>query len=193
MNKLSTRVLLLTTFAVLLLSPVMLYAEDGGGHGGKQLVDLGWRTLNFLIFVAILYFAAAKPVKNFLNGRIEGIKSQLDGAEKARDDAEKKSKEYLQKLENLEEEIKEIKDTLKLEGEVERDRIIEAAHDAAEKLKKQAEFSSGQELKKAIIAIREETAVAAVSLAEKLLQDRMKENDQKKLVDEYIDNVRGMN
>ena len=80
-------------------------------------------------------------------------------------------------------------ETLRKEGEVERDRIIEAAHEAAGKIKTQAGFSADQEFKKAISLIKKETADAAVALAEKILKKDIKKEDQKKLVSEYLESL----
>jgi F-type H+-transporting ATPase subunit b len=184
------------TFLVAVLVPEMLLASGGGGGehaGGSQLVDLGWRVFNFVIFAVILYFAGAKPAKNFLGGRIDSIREQLEGAEKAKDAAEKKAADCLKKIEALGQEVKEIHDTLKREGEVERDRIIEAAEEAAAKIREQAEFSTSQELKKAVAAIKQETAEAALVLAEKMIVEGLNKNDQKKLVSEYLDGLGSVN
>ncbi len=184
------------TFMVSVLVPEMLLASGGGGGehtGGSPLVDLGWRVFNFVIFAAILYFAGAKPAKNFLGGRIESIREQLEGAEKAKQEAEKKAADCLKKIDLLGQEVKEIQDTLIREGEVERDRIIEAAEEAAVKIREQAKFSSAQELKKAISAIKQETAEAALTLAEKMIVEGLKKDDQKKLVSEYLEGLGSVN
>ena len=182
------------TFLVAILVPEMLLASDAGAeHGGGQLADLGWRVLNFVIFAVILYFAGAKPAKNFLGGRIESIREQLEGAEKAKEEAEKKAAECLRKIESLGQEVKEIQDTLMREGEVERDRIIEAAEEAAAKIREQAEFSTSQELKKSIAAIKRETAESALVLAEKMIVEGLNKDDQKKLVSEYLEGLGSVN
>ena len=180
-------------FVLLFSLPSFALASSDAHGGGSQIVDLGWRVLNFLIFAAILYFAAAKPIRNFLGGRIEGIRKELGEAEKGKEAAEKKLQEYMKRLAGLEGEIQEIQDTLKKEGEVERDRIIEAAQEAAEKIKKQAAFSANQEMKKAIASIRGEVADAAVALAEKMLVKDLKKEDQKKLVSEYLQGLGDVN
>ncbi len=178
--------------AILFVScPELAAAAEGEHHGGNQLVDLGWRVVNFIIFATILYFAAAKPVRNFLRGRVDGIKKQLADAEREKDEAERKLKDCLKKLEGLEEEIKEIKETLIREGEVERERIIEAAEAAAEKIREQARFSAEQELGRAVAAIREETAEAAVALAERLLVENVGKDDQRRLTTDYIVKLEG--
>ena len=99
----------------------------------------------------------------------------------------------MRKLSSLEEEVREIHETLRREGEVERDRIIESAQEAAEKIKIQADLSAQQELNKAVAAIRKEAAEAAVELAEMMLKKDLKKEDQKRLVTEYLDGLRGLN
>jgi len=189
----SIKSMIAVVLAVFFLVPSFALASGDAHGGGSQLIDLGWRVLNFIVFAAILYFAAAKPIKNFLNGRIEGIRKDLSDAEKGKEDAEKKLKDYMDRLASLEGEIQEIQDTLKKEGEVERDRIIEAANEAAEKIKQQAVFSANQEMKRAVASIREEVADAAVSLAEKMLVKDLKKDDQKKLVNEYLQGLGDVN
>lgn len=191
------RTLLLTVISMaVLLSPEFLFAsggEGGDGHGGNQLVDLGWRVINFIVFAAILYFGAAKPVKNLLSDRIEGIKKNLETAESAKVEAERKTRECLEKIERLEEELKEIESALLREGEVERDRIIEAAEEAAEKIRTQAAFSVEQELKAAIISIKEQAVESALAIAEEVLKAEVKAEDQKRLVSEYLGELRSIN
>ncbi len=187
-----TRLFVVMLIAVLVGSfslPQDLLASEDAHGGGGQLVDLGWRVLNFLIFAAILYFAAAKPIRNFLAGRIDDIKKELGDAEKSKEAAEKRLADHLKRVDNLESEVKELCETLRKEGEVERDRIIEAAHEAADKIKIQAGFSANQELNKAISLIKKETADAAVALAEKILKKDIKKADQKKLVSEYLESL----
>ena len=182
-------VMLIAALAGSFSLPQDVLASDASHGGGNQLVDLGWRVLNFLIFAAILYFAAAKPIRGFLAGRIDDIRKELGDAEKSKEAAEKRLADHLKRVDNLEAEVKELCETLRREGEVERERIIEAAHEAADKIKAQAGFSAEQELNKAISLIKKETADAAVSLAEKILKKDIKKEDQKKLVSEYLESL----
>jgi len=186
----------LLTFLVVALAPEMLLASggEGGDHaGGSPLVDLGWRVLNFVIFAAIIYFAGAKPARNFLGGRIDSIREQLEVAEKGKEEAEKKAADCLRKIESLGQEVKDIHDTLRREGEVERDRIIEAAEEAAAKIREQAEFSAALELKKSIAAIKQESAEIALVLAEKMIAEGLNKDDQKRLVSEYLEGLGSVN
>lgn len=181
-------------FVAAVLFPELLQAASGGEHhGGNQLADLGWRVLNFVIFAAIIYFAGAKSAKSFLGARVDGIRAQLESAEKAKSEAEAKASDLFRKMESLESEVREIEDTLRREGEVERDRIIEAAEAAAQKIKEQAKLSAEQELKRSVEAIKREAVEAALVLAEKMVSQGLGKEDQKRLVSEYVDSLGSVN
>jgi len=49
-------------------------ASGGSGNGETDIVP---RTINFLIFAAIMYYILAEPVKNFFAGRSDDIASKL--------------------------------------------------------------------------------------------------------------------
>jgi len=188
----------LKTFLSLLGAVVLLSLPEYGfaseeSHGGGQLVDLGWRVVNFVILVAILYFAAGKSIKSFFKGRSEGIRKELQDSEKAKENAEKKMKACLQRLADFEHEIEDIKGTLRREGEIERDRILEAANLEAEKIRTHALVTSEQELNRALAAIRNESVEAAVLLAEKILAKELKKDDQKRLVSDYLSGLGRLN
>jgi len=177
---------------LLLFMPGYGFASENS-HGGSQLVDLGWRAANFVILVAILYFAAGKSIKNFFKDRSEGIKKELLDARQAKEDAERKMKDCLDKLANLEGEIDDIKGTLIREGKIERDRIIEAANLEAKNIKVHASLAAEQELNNALSAIRKESIEAALMMAEKILTQELKKADQERLVSDYLGGLRRLN
>lgn len=168
-----------------------LAAEDG--HGGNKLVDLGWRLVNFVILVAILYFAAGKSIKNFFKDRSAGIRKELIDARKAKEDAEEKMKACLDRLANLEDEINDIRGTLVKEGQIERDRIIESANLEAKNITVHAALAAEQDLNNALSAIRKESIEAALILAEKTLAKELKKDDQERLVSDYLGSLRRLN
>ncbi len=69
---------LLVIIAVFL--PIVLLANGDSGHyealTGRE-TDYIPRIFNFTIFVGILYYLLANPIKNFFKGRKEGIANQL--------------------------------------------------------------------------------------------------------------------
>ena len=101
-------------------------------------------------------------------------------------DAEKRYKEYQEKMERLTDEAKALKDSLIDEGNKEKARIVEEANKAALRIKEQAQFSAEQEIKKAREAIKEETANLIAEMTEEKLKREIKGSDQERLIMEYL-------
>ena len=58
--------------------------------GDTHNYDIVARTINFLLFAAILYYFIANPIKNAYKGRIEGIDKSLSQARKKIEEARAK-------------------------------------------------------------------------------------------------------
>jgi F-type H+-transporting ATPase subunit b len=172
------------------------YCSEGGGegahasHAALQMKDFGWRVLNFSLLAAILIWAMKKAnVKTLLADRQAGIEKALKEAVAAREAAEKKSAEYSEKLDKATKEIDEIYASIKKEGELEKERIIAEAKVSAEKIREQAEQAAAREVLKARAELREEAARLAVQLAEDNLKQKVGNDDQNRLVGEYLTKV----
>jgi len=180
----------LALFLLLAATSTALASGDGGhADGGVLFKDFLWRCLNFAITLGILIYFVAKPLKNALKGRTEGIAKELEAAQKARDDAEAKFAEYDEKLNKAEAEIDQIAAELKKEGELEREKIIANAKEQAEKIKLEAEKSADFEVARARTELQREAARLAVQLAEGLLKKNVNDKDQNNMVDEYMKKV----
>lgn len=183
-------VLFLITFGLTALLPALGFAangEHGEGHGG---VGGTWKIINFVILAVGVYLVWTKAIAGLLNKRSAEIKKAIDDAKEAKDAADKKAAEYKEKLALLEKRISEIHAGLKLEGEAEKQRIIEEAAKASERVREQARVAAAQELKKAKIEIKAEVARLAVQMAEEILKKELKPEDQERLVKGYLNNLR---
>src|SRR4030042_661129 len=72
--------------AGLLLAGVAAASEaaHGGGHGGisaEKIQELIWRTVNFVVFAAILIKLLAKPAKKFFAQRSQDVATVLEETE----------------------------------------------------------------------------------------------------------------
>ena len=110
------------------------YASGGGGEEGPNWFGFAWRLLNFLVLIGILYWLLASKIRDFLTGRREGIKTALSEAVSAQEAAEKKFREYSEKLDKATEEIEQLGEMIRSQGLVEKERILEEARKAAEKM-----------------------------------------------------------
>lgn len=160
----------------------------GDGHhadSGVLLKDFLYRVLNFSLLVAGLAYFVAKPLKNSLASRREGIEQELKEAREAAEYAEKRFAEYDAKLTRAEEEIGQIKADIKHEAELEKQRIIENAEKMAAKIKEDSGRTAENEIEKARLALQQEAAKLAVELAGDLLKKNFNREDQARLVEEY--------
>lgn len=165
------------------LVPSMAFAEAGGEQANAGLF---WRIFNFLLLAAMFYLIWKKWIRGYLETRGKDIHNAIEEASRVRAEAEAKLKEYKQKLALLDKRIEQIHNELGLEAAEEKKRILMEAEDASSKIREQARLTAGQEIKKAKIELQKEVARLAVELAEEVLAEKIKPEDQKRLLKDYI-------
>ncbi len=104
-----------TVFLTALLLPILVFASGGEAHEGTDIVS---RTINFLIFAAILYYLIAKPLKEFFVGRREEIASRLESVQKKVQDTKVLKEEALKELEEAKANAKSLVETAHKEVEL---------------------------------------------------------------------------
>jgi len=179
---------------LIVLIATAVYAAGGGEEGGHGvMVDFAWRMLNFIILAYILYKLTWKKMKEFFMGRREGIKTSLEDAVKAKEEAEQRFKEYSERLDKASGEIEGISDMIKAQGAVEKEKLIESARKTAEKMKEDNQARIEQELKKAGNQLRLEASQLAVHMAEEMLAKTVKQDDHEKMVKDSLDRMVKLN
>ncbi len=174
----------------LVLTATAVFAAGGGGHDeGPDWVNFGWRMLNFTVLAVFLYWLAANKIKEFFSGRRADIKKALEDAEQAKREAEQKFQEYEAKLTKATDEITGIVDMIKSQGLVERDKILDDARKAAEKMKEDTKARMDQELNNASAQLRQEAVQLSVQMAEEILKRSITPADHEKMVKDYLDKV----
>jgi F-type H+-transporting ATPase subunit b len=181
----------LCTLIVLILAPMAVLASGDGGHADSGVIikDFLYRCFNFALMVGLLAYFVTKPIRKGLKARTEEIAKTLADAEVAKDAAEAKYLEYSEKLAKATEEIANITASIHREGELECEKIITAAKEMAVKIEREADNKAAGVVAKARIELREEAARLAVELAEDMLKKQVSADDQKRLVDEYMQKV----
>jgi len=178
----------------LLLFGGMAFASSGGGeHGAAE--PRGWvatdtyRVINFAILFAGLFFVLRKPAAKALNARIEGIKEQLESLELQKKAAEAQLAQYNEKLAELDKEAEKIVAEYIRQGNEARARILREAEATAEKLEQQARRNIENEFARARITLQQEVVENALSKAEEMIRQSIGNEDQDRLVDEYLEKV----
>ena len=172
-------------FLLMVSAEVVIAASGGGDHGGGWAATDTYRVMNFAVLAIALFFLLKKPASQFLNDRIQNIQEQLEDLEAKKVEAEKKLAQYEERLSALSGESEKIIDQYKQQGIALRDKILEEAASAANKLEEQARRTIDHEFAQARHQLEEEVFEKAIAKAEEKLKKNITDQDQNKLVDEY--------
>ena len=184
-------ILLISLTLVLLVVVNSVYASGGseGGHEKSQWFEFAWKTLDFVLLVGFLYWLLAEKIKIFFVGRRQEIKDSMENAAKEKTEAEKKYREYSEKIDKASHEIDGIIDMIKAQGVAEKQKIIEDADKVAQKMKEDAQARIEQEFNKASYQLRSEAVQLSVQMAEEILKKNITAQDHEVMVREYMDKV----
>ena len=190
LSRCNARYILLSILPVITTAS-MAYAAGGGGEGSSKemLIDFAWRVANFVVLVGFLYWLLAKKIKEYFLERRQTIKSTIDEKVAEKEATEKKFREYSAKLDKATEEISNIFEMIKSQGTVEKEKIIEDAKKAAEKMKEDTQTRMEQEFKAARNQLRAEAAKLSVEMAEELLKKNVTQEHHEHMVKDYLDKV----
>jgi F-type H+-transporting ATPase subunit b len=124
-----------------------------------------------------------------LAGRREGIRTAIADAATAREESENKFREYAAKLDKATGEIDEISRMIQAQGLTEKERIIEDARKAAEKMKEDTRTRMEQEFNNASRDLRLEAVRLSTQMAGELLRKNIQADDHEVMVRDYIEKV----
>jgi F-type H+-transporting ATPase subunit b len=161
---------------------------EGGGEGGLT-INLFWiivSALNFLLFFAIIWTFAFKPVSNLLTERRERISQGLEDAEQARRDRESAEQERLATLTEARREANEILARAQKVAQESREADIAATRQELEAMRKRATTDVEAEKQRAIADLRAEVADLALAAAGKVVGESMTDERQRRLVQEFL-------
>ncbi len=184
------RYLLLSIFPFFLAS-VTAFAATGGDEGSSKemLIDFAWRVANFVVLIWFLYWVAAKKIKEYFFERRQNIKTSIEEKVAEKEETEKKFREYSAKLDKATEEISNIFEMIKAQGSIEKEKIVEDAKKAAEKMKEDAQMRMEHELKAAKNQLRTEAAKLSVEMAEDIVKKNITPEHHEYMVKDYLDKV----
>lgn len=149
-----------------------------------------WTTLFFLFLLFVLGKFAWPAILGAVVARNESIKKALESAEKAREEMAQLQADNQKILA----EAKAERDAMMKDARDVKDRIIseakEKASEEAAKMLKNAREAIRNEKASAIAQMKEQMAVFSVQIAEKVLQQKLKDDkEQKKLVEKLVDDI----
>ena len=189
MNRRNSLAAIALSFLVLALP-----AAAAGGEGGQNpWVEFAYEIGNLFLILAVIIYFAREPMKNFFAERREQIQSDIAESGRLLADAEARLSEWQERMGQLDAEIEKIRATERRRVQREREKILEEAQQAAERIRSEAGVAVEREVRRAQEELRREAAELALEMAEDLLRERMGDEDQSRLVDEFIARVESSN
>ncbi|WP_017756600.1 F0F1 ATP synthase subunit B [Calidifontibacillus oryziterrae] len=168
---------------------VLASAEAGTHATGINIGDILYQLAAFIILMLLLRKYAFGPLMGIMKQREEHIANEINAAEKSRKEAEKFVREQTEALKTARQDAHDLIENAKKLGEQQQKDIIEAAKTEANRIKESAVKEIQQEKEQAITALREQVASLSVLIASKVIEKELSEQDQQKLIDEYIKEV----
>ncbi len=183
-------IFLLVAFSLFFYGPALAVSGSAPADRSADLRDLLYRFINFTLLVIILIWAMKKAnIKDLFSKRIEDIRQKLDTLKKEKEEAEEKYQTIDKKLKAFEKERIEIIEQYKQEGEAEKERIIAEANLRVEQIIEQSEATIQQEIQAAKDRLKQEVVNLSAQKAQEIIAREMKDEDQDRLVQDFIERV----
>lgn len=152
-----------------------------------------WTALFILLNTLTIYFVAKKhlfnPVMKIIKDRQDEIDGMYDAAKDAKNEADAMRDEYAQKLSEAQATSEKLVKEAVVRGQAREEEIIRNANAEASAIMDKAAASIAMEKKKAVNDAKDEISELAMAIAGKVVEREIREEDQSKLIDSFIDDL----
>ena len=164
-------------------------AHGSGAPTAAQWLLLLFTCVNFAAFVYLLRRFTSAPLRDFLKGRRKEIVDLMAEAAREKAAAQALKDEYEAKLAGLEQARNELIADVRRMAESDAQKLLAAAAEAAERLKRDAERAAQSDHDRAVRELRAEAARLAASLAAEDIRERLDPEIRQQLVEEFLEGV----
>jgi F0F1-type ATP synthase membrane subunit b/b' len=154
-------------------------------HGVKHIgiPDYIWLSINLTTFLYVLNRFVGVPMSSFLDTRQVEIGQELKDAESKIVEAEELRVKVMQRLDEVETEVKEIKEKAEVQGLAEIERLTEQTMKEEERFLRRVDEEINRRQKETRKMLAEETTALTAQLATGLLEREMTDTDRKNVLD----------
>ena len=181
--------------SVLLLACGSVFASGESDPGMLVVPQFGlifWTVVTFLLLAFVLGRFAWKPLLGAIEARERSIQESLDQAKNEREEAEKLLEEHKSLVAQARRERADAMAEGQRDAERLKTEIVEEGRKQREKLLEQAEAQIEAEMRQARAELRGVAADLSIKAAGRLLQSQLDEQAQRRLVEEYLDELEEM-
>jgi F-type H+-transporting ATPase subunit b len=180
------------TYSYILILVFFLFYACGEAFASETVA--AWRPtydivmiwVNFLILAFILIKFLRKPLKNFLKGKSDDIKIEIEKIEQEKERVSDGVNQALLLLEKSDNRLKGIKQRIMAQGERERERTIEHAKEQSERMIEDAKRKIESYILTKHMQLKSEIVDEAMEYALEKLPTKMSEEDNDKFVDNFL-------
>ena len=144
---------------------------------------------NLFIQIYLIKRFLFKPVNKILEERRALANAEIDNAVKEKTEALAMKSEYEKNMADAKNKANDILISAQKTASIQSEEILREASAQASAIKAKAESDIAQEKRKAVNEIKDEIGGMAMEIAGKVIEREIKEDDHKKLIDDFIVNV----
>ncbi len=149
-----------------------------------------WTIITFVLLMLVLSKYAWKPLLQSLQEREDKIQNALDQSEKARAEAAELLKQNERNMARAEEEYRKVIREGKALAEKMKDEIVAKAKQQAQREVQLAKEEIQRDVEAAKQQLRGEVADLAIKAAEKILDESLDQQKNKKIVDNFLSQIK---
>lgn len=175
-----------------LLLGLLQHAEEAGASEGvfNWSVSVSfWTVVIFLLLLAVLSKFAFPPLLGYAAAREQRIQAHLDEAKRLRADAEGVLAQQREELLDAKRQAQQLILDARQAGERARQDLLEQARAQQAEMVARALQDIERERERAVEAVRHEAVELALAAASRLLERRLTEEEDRKLIADYLGRV----
>jgi F-type H+-transporting ATPase subunit b len=148
-----------------------------------------WGSAAFLVLLVAMWKWGVPAVKNMEKAREDRIRNDLEGAEKARTEAEAEKAQYQEQIADAGTEAGRIIEEARQSAEQVRRDLIARAEGEATEIRQRAQADIATQQERALAELRTQVAQLSIDLAERIVEHNLDRDTQLRLVDSFINQV----
>jgi F-type H+-transporting ATPase subunit b len=153
--------------------------------------ELFYPAINFLIFAAAIVYFLRGPIREYFRARTTEIRHSLAAGAKAREEAAALRAQIDRELADLPVLRQQMQNDLRATAERERDKLVESAAVAADRIRKDAKLAADHEFEEARRRIRAEVVNGAIGEATAIVRQAVGAEDQARFVRDFVQSAGG--
>ncbi|ADQ13875.1 F0F1 ATP synthase subunit B [Halanaerobium hydrogeniformans] len=148
-----------------------------------------WQIFNFFVLMYLLKRYLYSPIKDILEKRAAHVNTEIDDAEKMREEAKKLKEKYQAKLRDARGEAQNIIDKAEDRANVKAKNIIKEAEEKAENIKAKKMEEIEKAKKETMAELRNKVASMTILATNRLIQEQLDEDKHQVMINQFIDQL----